>query len=214
LQENDEIEFLSKSNYNDLFINLIDRVIFQKWYTEVQIVVNKEYYFTIIALLDSGADSNCIQEELIPTKYYEKTTEGLSQASGTSLNIEFGLPNAHVRRDGIFIQTTFVLVKNITNKVILGNPFITLLYPIREISEKGLTTQILNQEITFPFVMPPMTQDINLLKEISFSKGLNLISKISQQTSQIAPSFQQNFKLLLSTLSKFFIKCLFSGRRR
>ena len=98
-------------------------------------------------------------------------------SSGTSLNIDFGLPNAHVHRDGIFIQTTFVLVKNITNKVILGNPFITLLYPIRKISENGLTTQILDQEVTFPFVMPPMTQDINLLKEISFSKELNLISE-------------------------------------
>ena len=55
--------------------------------------------------------------------------------------------------------------------------------------------------------MPPMTQDINLLKEISFSKELNLISKIPQQNMQITPSFQQNLKLLLSTLSKFFIKC-------
>ena len=67
-----------------------------------------------------------------------------------------------------------MLVKNITNKVILGNPFITLLYSIREISETGLTTQILDQDVIFPFVMPPMTQDINLLKEISFSKELNL----------------------------------------
>jgi hypothetical protein len=178
LQDNDDVEYLPKSSSTNLFINLIERVIFQKWYTEVQIVVNKEYYFTVVALLDSGADSNCIQEELIPAKYYEKTTEGLSQASGTSLSIDFGLPNAHVHRDGIFIQTTFALVKNITNKVILGNPFITLLYPIREISEKGLTTQILDQEVNFPFVMPSMTQDINLLKEISFSKELNSISEI------------------------------------
>jgi hypothetical protein len=87
LQEDDKIEFPIKSNSTDLFINLIDRVLFQKWYTEIQIVVNKEYYFNIVALLDSGADSNCIQEELILAKYYEKTTEGLSQASGTSLNI-------------------------------------------------------------------------------------------------------------------------------
>ena len=79
---------------------------------------------------------------MIDTKYYEKTTKGLSQVSGTSLNIEFRLPNAHVCRDDIYIQTTFVLVKNITNKVILGNPFISLLYPIREISEKGLITEI------------------------------------------------------------------------
>ena len=136
MQENDEIEFLTKSNPTDLFINLIDRVIFQKWYTEVQIVVNKEYYFTIIALLDLGAYSNCIQEELILAKYYERTTEGLSQASGTSLSIDFGLQNTHVHRDGIYIQTTFVLVKNITNKVILGNPFITLLYPSKKFQKK------------------------------------------------------------------------------
>ena len=169
--------------------------------------MNKKYYFIIVALLDSGANSNCIQEKLISAKYYEKTPEGLSQASGTSLNIKFRLPNAHVHMDGIYNQTTFVLVKNITNKVILGNPFITLLCPIREISEKGLTIQILDQEVTFPFVMPPMTRGINLLKEISFSKELNLISKIPQQTLQITPSFQQILKLLLSTLSKFFIKC-------
>ena len=116
IQGDDDIEFLTKSNSINLFINLIDRVLFQKWYTEIQIVVNKKYYFTIVALLDSRPDSNCIQEELIPAKYYEKTTEGLSQANGTSLNIEFKLPNAHVCRDGIYIQTTFVLVKNITNK--------------------------------------------------------------------------------------------------
>jgi hypothetical protein len=52
-----------------------------------------------------------------------------------------------------------------------------------------------------------MTKDIDFLREISFSKEINLISKISQQTLQIPPSFQQSLKLLLSTLSKFFIKC-------
>ena len=110
MQKDDKIEFLPKWNSTDLFINLIDRVLFLKWYTEIQIVVNKEYYFTIIALLDLGAYSNCIQEELIPAKYYERTTKGLSQASGTSLSIDFGLPNAHIHRDGIFIKTVSLKV--------------------------------------------------------------------------------------------------------
>jgi len=30
---------------------------------------------------------NCIQEGIIPTKYYEKTTKKLHEASGTRLNI-------------------------------------------------------------------------------------------------------------------------------
>ena len=59
----------------------------------------------------------------------------------------------------------------------LGNPFIALLYPTEEISKKGLTTQILGQKITFPFSLPPMTRDINLLKQMSFSNEINLIYK-------------------------------------
>jgi hypothetical protein len=157
------VQLITQPNSKESFINTTDKILFQKWYIEIKIVIDKKYVFEIIALLDTGADSNCIQEGLIPTKYYEKTTEKLSQASGASLNIEFKLPNAHVCRDGVCIKTTFILVKDITSKVILGNPFIALLYPIKEISEKGFATQILGQKITFPFILPPMTRDIILL---------------------------------------------------
>jgi hypothetical protein len=122
------VQLITQPNSKETFLNTIDKILFQKWYTEIKIVIDKEYVFKTIALLDTGADSNCIQEGLIPTKYYEKTTEKLLQASGASLNIEFKLPNAHVCRDGVCIKTTFILVKDITSKVILGNPFIALLY--------------------------------------------------------------------------------------
>jgi hypothetical protein len=181
------IQLITQPTFKETFLNTIDKMLFQKWYTEVRIVIDKEYVFETIALLDIGADSNCIQEGLIPTKYYEKTTEKLSQASGTSLNIEFKLSNAHVCREGVCIKTTFILVKDITSKVILGNPFIALLYPIKQISEKGLTTQILGQKITFPFILPPMTRDINLLKQMSFSNEINLIykSKIARKEKHL-----------------------------
>ena len=110
-------------------------------------------------------------------KYYEKTIEKFSQASGASLNIEFKLPNAYVCRDGVYIKTTFILVKDIISKVILGNLFIALLYPIEQISEKSLTRQILGQKITFPFILSPMIRDINLLKQMSFSNEINLVYK-------------------------------------
>jgi hypothetical protein len=181
------VQLISQPTFKETFLNTIDKMLFQKWYTEVRIVIDKEYIFETVALLDTGADSNCIQEGLIPTKYYEKTTEKLSQASGTSLNIEFKLSNAHVCREGVCIKTTFILVKDITSKVILGNPFIALLYPIKEISEKGLTTQILGQKITFPFILPPMTRDINLLKQMSFCNEINLIykSKIARKEKHL-----------------------------
>jgi hypothetical protein len=181
------VQLISLPTSKETFLNTIDKMLFQKWYTEVRIVIYKEYIFETIALLNTGTDSNCIQEGLIPTKYYEKTIEKLSQANGTSLNIEFKLSNAHVCRESVCIKTTFILVKDITSEVILGNPFIALLYPTKEISEKGLTTQILGQKITFRFILPPMTRDINLLKQMSFCNEINLIykSKIARKEKHL-----------------------------
>ncbi|KAI5337412.1 hypothetical protein L3X38_016683 [Prunus dulcis] len=50
-------------------VNLIKQVHLRKWYSKVTIFV-QNFEFTTIALFDSGADLNCIQEGLIPTKYY------------------------------------------------------------------------------------------------------------------------------------------------
>ena len=43
-------------------LSLIDRVIFQIWHTEVTLVINKEFSLTKVALIDSRANMNCIQE--------------------------------------------------------------------------------------------------------------------------------------------------------
>lgn len=52
---------------------------------------------------------NCIQEGIIPTKYYDKTSERLHQTSGSRLKIEYKLSNANVCNNGICLKTTFVL---------------------------------------------------------------------------------------------------------
>ena len=59
-------------------LSLIDSVIFQKWYTEVTLVINKEFSLTKVALIDSGVNMNCIQEGLISLKYYEKSSKRLT----------------------------------------------------------------------------------------------------------------------------------------
>ncbi|KAG6664269.1 hypothetical protein CIPAW_02G081200 [Carya illinoinensis] len=92
---------------------------FQKWYTEVTISINEEFSFSAIALLDTGADLNCIQEGIIPSKYFEKAKETLSQANGAKLNINYKLSNAHICNNGICFKTTFILVKNINTKFLL-----------------------------------------------------------------------------------------------
>ena len=74
-----DLPLLEKDDGNmQNFFSLIDRVIFQKWHTEITLIINKEFSLTEIALLDSGADMNYIQEGLILLKYYEKSSERLT----------------------------------------------------------------------------------------------------------------------------------------
>ena len=123
-----EEDILDKDNNQQNILSLINRVIFQKWHTEITLVINKEFSLTEIALIDSGADMNCIQEGLIPLKYYEKSSERLTQANGEKLIINYKIPNVHICNDGICFETVFVLIKDLSSKIILGNPFMTLLF--------------------------------------------------------------------------------------
>ena len=74
----------------------ISRINFQKWHSKVRIVISKDFEFEVIALIDSGADLNYIQEGIIPSKFFKKTKERLTSASGRKMQIEFKIPNAHV----------------------------------------------------------------------------------------------------------------------
>ena len=84
-------------------------MIFQKWYTEVTLVVHKKFSLTVVALVDSGADMNCIQKGLIPSKYYESTTDRLTQANGDRLKINHKLTKTYIYNNGINFRTPFLL---------------------------------------------------------------------------------------------------------
>ena len=131
-----------KDEYKDKFLNIIDNVIFQKWYTEITLIVHKEFLLTIVALVDSGVDMNCIQEVLILSKYYESTTDRLTQANGDRLKISNKLSKTYIYNNGINFKTPFFLVEKLSLKVILGNPFLALLYPFFT-TNNGICTNIL-----------------------------------------------------------------------
>ena len=86
-------------------------------------VVHKEFSLTVVALVDFSADMNCIQERLIPSKYYESTTDRLTQANGDRLKISNKLTKAYIHNNGINFKTPFFLIEKFSSKVILGNPF-------------------------------------------------------------------------------------------
>ena len=76
--ESSQQSLFSDKGITDVFIDsqlaLVNKILLPKWFTKVKIVVSLNYHFTVIAMIDSGADMNCIQEGLIPSKYFEKST--------------------------------------------------------------------------------------------------------------------------------------------
>ena len=60
-------------------------------------------------------------------KVYEKSSERLTQANGENLIINYKIPNAHICNDGVCFETIFVLIKDLSSKIILGTPFMALL---------------------------------------------------------------------------------------
>jgi hypothetical protein len=96
---------------NAKIISLINKVVSPKWYAKVYIVVSQDYTFDVIALINSGTDLNYIHEGLIPTKYFEKSTQRLNSASGNKLQINYELNNIHVCQNNVCFHIPSVLVK-------------------------------------------------------------------------------------------------------
>ena len=138
-------------------------------------------------MIDSGADMNFIQEGLIPSKYFEKSIERLVSANATQMKIKYELNNAYVCHGNVCFKIPYVLVKNMTDKVILGLPFINTLYPFL-VEHDGITTDHFEQKVKFKFA--PKTEiddDLNLIhakiKHLNFLQQEVRYKKIAEQIS-------------------------------
>ena len=131
-------------------LSLVNKLLPPKWFTKVKIVVSHDYHFTVIVMIDSGVDMNCIQEGLIPSKYFEKSTKRLVSANGSQMKIKYELNNAHVCHDKVCFKIPSVIVKNMTDKVILGLPFINALYHFL-VEHDGITIDPFGHKVKFKF---------------------------------------------------------------
>ena len=143
---------LNEDDFQSSFIGVITTSQYQKWYALVTLKIY-DFKITLKALIDTGAYQNCIQEGLIPTKYFEKTTEGLRGANSNRLKINYKLSKVHVCNDEICFLNSFLLAKDLGQELILGTPFITQLYHFK-IIEKGLESKALRRKIKFNFLSP------------------------------------------------------------
>jgi len=76
-----------------MFMGLINKIKIQKFYINIKIII-KDFMLDTMTLFDTGADSNCILEGLILTKFFEKTSEKHSTTSESKLKINYKLSNA------------------------------------------------------------------------------------------------------------------------
>ena len=145
---------------------------------------------------------NCIQEGLIPTRYFQKTAQSLTSASGNSMHIKYKIPKALICNQGICLSTSFVLIKNMSPILILGTPFLCLLMPITKIDPIGIHTTINNQPLIFEFITELYTKELDQIRDlVTFKeKQINFLQTkihfltIEQQLQQ--PSLQNKIKLI------------------
>jgi len=117
LEECSDSENTEKDNENEIenvedeiFMGLINKIKIQKFYINIRIIIN-DFVLDTMALFDTGANSNSILEGLIPTKFFEKTSEKLSTTNGSKLKINFKLSKEIIENQGLRINTNFLLVK-------------------------------------------------------------------------------------------------------
>ncbi|GAV78728.1 hypothetical protein CFOL_v3_22193, partial [Cephalotus follicularis] len=159
-----EIEQIDQGEASTKFINLIEKITYQKWHVNIIITIQDSF-----KLIDSGAQMNCIQEGLIPTKYFEKTKQKLSTANGKNLIVNFKVTDVHICNEGICIKQSFILVKDLDIGIILGQLFLEIIKPFK-VTNEGITTKLFEQKILFAFNEKPIIKDINLLKTFSLFK--------------------------------------------
>ena len=106
-------------------------MITQKWHIKVKLFIKPGFSKEFVALVDSGADINCVEKGLIPTVYFKKTLQGVVSANTQPLQIDYKISNVHICNKNICFKTSLLLVKDMNKEIILGTPFLALLYHFR-----------------------------------------------------------------------------------
>ncbi|KAH9777048.1 hypothetical protein KPL71_006899 [Citrus sinensis] len=87
--ENDDIEQKIdniESIPND-FLFVLKQITTRKYLIKITLIFSDNFAMDAIALFDTGADLNCIREDIVPKRFHEKTNERLSAANNSKLRV-------------------------------------------------------------------------------------------------------------------------------
>jgi hypothetical protein len=59
----------------------------KKYLIKITLVFSDNFKLDIIALFDTGADLNCMKEDVVPKRFLQTTSEKLSTANNSKLHI-------------------------------------------------------------------------------------------------------------------------------
>ncbi|KAL6332002.1 hypothetical protein AAG906_020358 [Vitis piasezkii] len=77
---------------------------------------NERYFFE--------SSENCLQEGLVPIPLCEESSMSLFGADSKRFTTKYKLTDVHIRNHDVCIKQTFILVKNLNEKALLGIPFL------------------------------------------------------------------------------------------
>lgn len=83
-------------------------------------------------------------------------------ANGDPLKIKYKLDKGYIYNNGYCLKNTFLIVRDITNDIILGTPFLTEIYHFY-VNKIGLHTDIMGKRISFKFLSPTKQKELSLL---------------------------------------------------
>ncbi|KAH9779649.1 hypothetical protein KPL71_007778 [Citrus sinensis] len=174
--ENDDVEQKIdnlESIPND-FLFVLKQITTRKYLIKITLIFSDDFAMDAIALFDTGADLNCIREDIVPKRFREKTKERLSAANNSKLNVTSKV-EASIYNDKIEFKTSFVLTNDIHHAIILGTPFINLITPYA-VNYDGIYFKAKSKELAFSFIEKPKTRNLNIVKACSvYQNKINAI---------------------------------------
>ncbi|KAH9671332.1 putative ribonuclease H protein [Citrus sinensis] len=84
--DGDEIKVENIESVPNDFLFVLKQITTRKYLIKVTLIFSDDFAMDAIALFDTGADLNCIREEIVPKRFHEKTKERLSAANNSKLN--------------------------------------------------------------------------------------------------------------------------------
>ncbi|KAH9745864.1 hypothetical protein KPL70_004238 [Citrus sinensis] len=85
--DGDDIKVENIESVPNDFLFVLKQITTRKYLIKVTLIFSDDFAMDAIALFDTGADLNCIREDIVPKRFHEKIKERLSAANNSKLNV-------------------------------------------------------------------------------------------------------------------------------